>query len=35
LQFLVTGMFDYAARKIINAFEGRARELYRPVGDRL
>jgi coenzyme Q-binding protein COQ10 len=35
LQFLVTGMFDYAARKIINAFEARARELYRPVGERL
>lgn len=32
LQFLVTGMFDYAARKIIDAFESRARELYRPVG---
>ena len=32
LQLLVTGMFDYAARKIINAFEARARELYRPVG---
>jgi coenzyme Q-binding protein COQ10 len=31
LQFLITGMFDYAARKIINAFEARARELYRPV----
>lgn len=32
LQLLVTGMFDYAARRIINAFEARARELYRPVG---
>jgi coenzyme Q-binding protein COQ10 len=31
LQLLVTGMFDYAARKIINAFEARAGELYRPV----
>jgi coenzyme Q-binding protein COQ10 len=31
LQFLVSGMFDYAARKIINAFEARAHELYRPV----
>jgi coenzyme Q-binding protein COQ10 len=32
LQFLVTGMFDYAARKIINAFEKRAHDLYRVVG---
>lgn len=32
LQLLVSGMFDYAARKIINAFEARAHELYRPVG---
>jgi coenzyme Q-binding protein COQ10 len=32
LQLLVTGMFDYAVRKIINAFEARARELYEPVG---
>ncbi|HUF44359.1 MAG TPA: type II toxin-antitoxin system RatA family toxin [Aestuariivirgaceae bacterium] len=31
LQLLVSGMFDYAARKIINAFEARAHELYRPV----
>jgi coenzyme Q-binding protein COQ10 len=31
LQLLVTGMFDYAARKIINAFEARARELYQTV----
>jgi len=32
LQLLVGGMFDYAARKIIAAFESRAHELYRPVG---
>jgi coenzyme Q-binding protein COQ10 len=32
LQLLVGGMFDYAVRKIINAFEARARELYEPVG---
>jgi coenzyme Q-binding protein COQ10 len=32
LQLLVGGMFDYAVRKIINAFEARARELYAPVG---
>ena len=32
LQLLITGMFDYAARKIMNAFEARADELYRPVG---
>jgi coenzyme Q-binding protein COQ10 len=32
LQLLVSGMFDYAVRKIINAFEARARELYAPVG---
>lgn len=32
LQFLVTGMFDYAARRIITAFEARAGELYAPVG---
>ena len=31
LQLLVSGMFDYAVRKIINAFEARARELYQPV----
>jgi coenzyme Q-binding protein COQ10 len=31
LQLLVGGMFDYAVRKIINAFEARARELYEPV----
>ena len=31
LQLLVSGMFDYAVRKIINAFEARARELYEPV----
>jgi coenzyme Q-binding protein COQ10 len=31
LQLLVTGMFDFAARKIINAFEARAHKLYRPV----
>ena len=33
LQLLVGGMFDYAVRKIINAFEARARELHKPVGD--
>ena len=32
LQLLVSGMFDFAVRKIINAFEARARELYEPVG---
>jgi coenzyme Q-binding protein COQ10 len=32
LQLLVGGMFDYAVRKIINAFEARAQELYAPVG---
>jgi coenzyme Q-binding protein COQ10 len=32
LQLLVSGMFDYAVRKIINAFEARAQELYAPVG---
>ena len=32
LQLLITGVFDYAARKIINAFEARAHELYQPVG---
>ena len=31
LQLLVSGMFDYAVRKIINAFEARARELHEPV----
>jgi len=32
LQLMVSGMFDYAARKIITAFESRAHALYRPVG---
>lgn len=32
LQLLVSGMFDYAVRKIITAFESRARELYPPMG---
>lgn len=32
LQLLVSGMFDYAVRKIINAFEARALELHEPVG---
>jgi coenzyme Q-binding protein COQ10 len=32
LQLLVSGMFDYAVRKIINAFEARARELHEAVG---
>jgi len=29
LQMLLSGMFDSAVRKIMNAFEQRARELYR------
>ncbi|CAN5553090.1 type II toxin-antitoxin system RatA family toxin [soil metagenome] len=28
--FLISGMFDLAARKLLNAFEARARELYGP-----
>jgi len=28
LQFLVSGMFDLVVRKIMNAFEERARKLY-------
>ena len=31
LQLIVGGMFDYAVRRIITAFESRAHELYRPV----
>jgi coenzyme Q-binding protein COQ10 len=32
LKLLMSGMFDYAMRKIINAFEERAYALYEPVG---
>lgn len=32
LQVMVSGMFDYAARRIVTAFESRAHELYRPMG---
>jgi coenzyme Q-binding protein COQ10 len=30
LQFLISGLFDMALRKIFSAFEARARELYGP-----
>lgn len=30
VQFLISGMFDMAARKLLNAFEARASELYGP-----
>lgn len=32
LQFFMSGMFDYMVRKINNAFEARARELYHSAG---
>lgn len=32
LQMMMSGVFDYAVRKIMAAFEERARKLYRPVG---
>lgn len=31
LQFVLSGMFDLAVRKVMNAFEDRARELYGPA----
>lgn len=31
LQMMMSGMFDYAVRKIMAAFEERARSLYRPI----
>ena len=30
VQFLISGMFDMATRKLLNAFEERARKLYGP-----
>lgn len=32
LQFLMTSMFDYAMRKVLNAFEERARQLHAAPG---
>ena len=34
LQFVMSTMFDYAVRKMMTAFEERARQLYGPSGDK-